>query len=220
MNIITLAFLLMGLRITLLTGMFAMILMACNKEDTASPMIILVPDSDVPHFRTEPFIEPGYDVADDQTCLTSDLVSVINPIDVNRYGNYVVSYSAEDEAGNMTTAFRSVDIVLPLADYYDQTWNAYDTCTSGNYFYTGLIQDCDCGAFAVTVGNISNFGLSATFTLPVTDRYNHVLTMDTVKSAVHFLGTGTMSQMADTLYWNYTIADSVATDVCRSVWIK
>lgn len=191
----------------------------CSREDTEQPILVMVPDTDL-HYRLEPYTDPGVDVADDQTCLRPEDVIVDNPVDVTRYGTYMITYSATDAAGNTALAQRPVDIILPLEDYYDQNWQAYDTCTSGNYQYTGLVQDCDCDAMAVTVGNISNFGLSASFTLPVSGIYNHMVTLDTIKAAVYFEGSGIMSVMADTLFWNYTIADSVSADVCRSVWIK
>lgn len=209
------------MRLNLLSICFLSLALAlgCSRTDTEHPILVLKPDNSV-HYRMQPYSDPGVDVADDQTCLQPDDVITDNPVDVMRYGTYTITYTATDAAGNTAIAGRPVDIILPLEDYYDQNWEAYDTCTSGNFHYTGLVQDCGCDAMAVTVGNISNFGLSAAFTLPVSGDYNHMITMDTVKAAVHFSGSGIMSVMADTLYWNYTIADSVSADVCRSVWIK
>lgn len=88
------------------------------------------------------------------------------------------------------------------------------------FLYTGLVQDCNCPQNAVTVANISNFGMSALFTLPIDGQYNEIILMDTSKAAVSFYGEAKMSTGADTLFWNYSIADSVNTDVCSSVWIK
>lgn len=203
----------------LISTICAALLIGCSREDVQAPMLMPRPDTDM-HYRLEAYIDAGCDVADDQSCLTHPDILVSNPVDVQRYGSYVVQYSAMDEAGNTGYAERIVDVVLPLTDYYSQEYQAYDTCTSGNFFYTGLVQDCDCDAMAVTVGNISNFGLSASFTLPVSGTYNHMMTLDTVKAAVTFFGTGMMSPGADTIFWEYLLIDSVQTDVCRSTWIK
>jgi len=202
-----------------MTCLAACLFSACLQEDARLPLLMPVADPSV-HYRNAPYSDAGCEVADDQTCLYAEDIQIANTVDITRYGSYSVTYTAVDAAGNTGTAIRPVDIVLPLTDYYYQWYEAYDTCTSGNYFYTGLIQDCDCGTFSVIAGNISGLGLSASFTLPVSGQYNHILTMDTVKAAVHFSGSGIMNPSADTLFWNYSISDSVQTDVCRAVWIR
>lgn len=201
-------------------GVFVCLLAACSKNDDINPVIILNTDPSDVHYRGESYTDPGAEAADNYSCDLSTLIEVASFVDTSRYGTYFVIYSVEDDAGNMTEETRNVDIVLPLTDYYNLDYIAYDTCTTGNYFYTGLIQDCNCPTYGVTVGNISNFGLSALFTLPVSGTYNEILTLDTVKAGVHFEGFGTMSPSADQIKWEYTISDSISTDVCTSTWIK
>ena len=183
-------------------------------------MIILEPDTHTPHYRNSIYVDPGFDVVDDYSCQQDIAVTVDDQVNTSKYGTYLVTYTATDADGNIFETNRSVDVILPITDYYDFSYAAFDTCTSGNYFYTGLAQDCDCDVDKVTFGNISNFGLSATFPLPISGQYNHMVTLDTTKQAVTFLGTAVMSPAADTIYWNYVIMDSVSTDACRSVWIK
>ncbi len=197
-----------------------LVIISCKREDIISPVILLNEDPDTLHYRTEPYEDPGAEVADNHSCNLTASLQVLSEVDINHYGTYPVTYLVEDEAGNISQEVRLVDIVLPITDYYDQNYTAFDTCTSGNYFYTGLVQDCDCDTFYVTVGNISNLGLSASFNLPVSGQYNQYLTLDTIKAAISFNGIGTMSSGADTLNWDYTIQDSLSIDVCRSVWIK
>ena len=203
-------------------GLLSLLAMAaaCSKTDIKEPTILLTADESEVHYRTQPYIDPGFFIIDDYTCNLNEAVQIDGFVDINKYGTYQITYTVADEAGNESVATRDVAIVLPIEDYYAIEWNAYDTCTSGNYFYTGLIQDCDCGDFKVTVGNISNFGLSAAFNLPISGDYNQLLSLDTAKAGVSFLGTGNMSPAADSIFWNYTISDSISSDVCRSVWIK
>ena len=210
----------MKIKIIPVTIATACIFSSCRKEDTLKPIINLNPDTTLKHYRSEPYNDPGFEAVDDYSCNLTDNIEVINEVDVNHYGSYSITYTVEDEAGNVAETERQVDIILPLTDYYSQNYTAFDTCTSSNFYYTGLVQDCDCDNFSVIVGNISNFGLSASFPLPISGQYNQVITLDTTKADVYFFGTGTMSTAADTIFWEYSIQDSVSTDVCRSVWIK
>lgn len=193
---------------------------ACTRDDSTAPLILIQPDAHAPHYRTIPFVDPGCEVADDYSCADAIDLQISNNVEVNKYGTYNIMYTATDEAGNINEYNRPVDIILPISDYYDFAYSAYDTCTSGNYFYTGLAQDCDCPDDKVIFGNISNFGPNATFPLPINGQYNHMITLDTTKLAVTFFGTGVMSPAADTIFWEYVIMDSISTDACRSVWIK
>lgn len=210
----------MNLRLSIFVTLCGFLIISCKKDDTISPVILVNADPNSIHYRTEPYIDAGAEVADNHTCDLSASLQVINEVDINHYGTYSVTYVVEDEAGNTSQEVRNVEIILPLYDYYHQNYSAFDTCTSGNYFYTGLVQDCDCEDFVVTVANISNLGLSASFNLPVYGQYNQFLTLDTIKAAISFNGIGTMSSGADTINWEYIIQDSISSDVCRSVWIK
>lgn len=210
----------MNLRLLIIFTLGGLFIVSCKKGDITSPVILLNTDEQLVHFRAEPYVDAGAEVADNYTCDLASELEVINEVDIFHYGSYHVTYMVADDAGNTALEVRNVEIVLPITDYYSQNYAAYDTCTSGNYSYTSLIQDCDCDQFSVTVGNISNLGLSASFTLPISGQYNQYLSLDTIKSAIYFNGSGIMSSGADTINWNYTIQDTITTDVCRSVWIK
>lgn len=168
----------------------------------------------------EAYVDAGTEVIDDKDCNAGPAEIIVNEVDINSYGTYNVRYAASDAAGNSARATRFVDIVLKPEYYYDLTYTATDECTSGSYFYDGLIQDCDCDSNAVTVGNISGFGLSATFTIPLEGIYNQELNLDETLYDISFEGTGIMSPGADTITWNYSISDSITTDVCTSTWVK
>jgi hypothetical protein len=131
-----------------------------------------------------------------------------------------VIYTATDEQNNSTELIREVDILLQPSDYYSTYYAATDSCTSGIFSYVGLIQDCDCPEPAVTVSNISNFGSSATFILPLSGQYNEIILLDTTRSGVDFIGESLMSLSADTLNWLYTISAGSDSDVCKSTWVK
>lgn len=192
---------------------------SCKRNDEISPVVLLNTDSIEVHYRGMPYFDPGIETADNYTCDLTD-IEIINTVDTGAYGSYSVIYKVTDDAGNTTEMTRVVDIVLPLSDYYSQNYDAVDSCTTNNYFYTGIIQDCACEGNIVTVGNISNFGLSAAFNLPLSGQYYEMLTLDTVKAGVHFEGSGMMTSAADSIIWEYQIYDSISTDVCRSIWVK
>lgn len=193
---------------------------SCSRQNMIAPVILLHADTVPVHYRTLPYTDPGASAVDDHNCNLDADISVSGSVDVYHYGTYTLIYAVDDGEGNHTEAERNVDIVLPVADYYSVHYFASDSCTSGLYSYTGLIQDCDCGEPKVLVSNISDFGMSASFILPLEGRYQEMIHMDTTKADIHFEGSAVMSSGADTLYWQYTIADTVNSDVCTSVWIK
>ncbi len=178
--------------------------------DTIPPVIEVLPGSGEEHYRGLPYEDPGAIVLDDQSCDTEEMLTVINEVDIWQYG----SYTATDMSNNTATAIREVDILLRPDDYYDLTWNATDTCEGIAFNYTALVQDCDCDSFAITVGNISNFGLSALFTLPLDGSYNELVLMDTTKSGVTFSGNAIMNPSA------YTLSDGADTESCSATWTK
>lgn len=206
--------------IRLLTCFLLAGLVACEKPDTIAPRVHVNTDSIPTHYLNQPYTDPGATVIDNHDCKANELLTVINEVDITRYGTYNVIYTATDEQENSTEAVRNVDIVLQPSDYFSTYYTATDSCTSGNYSYVALIQDCDCPEQAVTVSNISNFGSSATFILPLSGTYNEIILMDTTRSGVDFLGDGLMSPGADTLNWQYTISTGSDSDFCRSVWVK
>ena len=158
-----------------------MVLVACEKRDTVAPVIQLLQDTVPIHVLGEPYIDPGAIVMDNHLCDASAYLETDDQVDVQAYGTYPVIYTATDPEGNSSQATRSVDIVLEPSDFHNLHYQATDSCTSGTFTYTGLIQDCDCDSAAVTVGNISNFGLSALFTLPVQGTYGEWLQLDTTR---------------------------------------
>jgi len=193
---------------------------SCEKKDDLAPVIQVLQDSVDVHYRTIPYNDPGVLVLDNHTCDIDELLTIDNNVDIWRYGSYEVIYTATDMSENTTQEIREVDIVLRPEDYYDLTYDATDICDGISFSYTGIIQDCDCDTLAVTVGNISNFGLSATFTLPLDGTYNEMILMDTTKAGVTFNGNGIISPGADTIVWSYTISTDSETNVCTSTWVK
>jgi hypothetical protein len=194
-------------------------LAACEKSDTLPPVIYVLPDAET-HLLGIPYVDAGVEVLDNHDCDVANLLATESNVDVFQYGSYQVSYTATDQAGNTSQAFRDVDIQLAENNYFNLLYAATDSCSSGVYSYTGLIQDCDCDEEVVTVANISNFGLSATFQLPLSGQYNELLLMDTSRLGVSFNGIATMSRAADTLRWIYVISTADASDACSSTWIK
>lgn len=203
-----------------ITFCFLMVIItSCQREDTIAPLIL--PNTDtITHYFGDVYIDAGAEVLDDKDCDAGPAEIILNEVDIYHYGSYNVKYYAEDNAGNSSRVVRKVNIVLKPEQYYDLTYAASDTCTSGNYYYDALIQDCDCEINAVTIANISNFGSSATFTIPLSGTYNHILKLSDTLYDISFFGSGEMSPGADTIRWSYSISDSVNTDACTSVWVK
>ena len=78
--------------------------------DTIAPVITLTGDAEIPVEVKTSFIEPGYTVMDAfEGDLTAN-VTVDGSVDVQTPGEYILTYSVSDSAGNKGTATRKVTV--------------------------------------------------------------------------------------------------------------
>ena len=89
-----------------------LVLVGCgssNKPDTQAPVISLIGGATITHELGTPFVDPGSSVADDRD--RSMIASVSGSVDITDPGDYVLTYTAADAAGNEGTASRVVRVV-------------------------------------------------------------------------------------------------------------
>lgn len=77
-------------------------------EDKEAPQINLKGDSTVYVTIGTEYKELGYEVIDNCSDNLQDKVEIINPININKTGNYQIIYKVKDEAGLESTAIRNV----------------------------------------------------------------------------------------------------------------
>jgi len=87
-----------------------------NVVDTIAPVITLVGNATVTHENGDTYTDTGASASDHLNVdLTSSIV-IVNPVDVNTVGDYMVTYNVSDAAGNAATEVtRTVNVVDTIA---------------------------------------------------------------------------------------------------------
>ncbi len=80
--------------------------------DKTDPTIALEGDNPITLIYGESYVEPGFSAEDDHDGVIADSsVSISDNIDYMRVGDYEITYTVSDMAGNETTVYRDVKIV-------------------------------------------------------------------------------------------------------------
>lgn len=119
-------------KISILSLLAAGILMttSCKKDDVSSPLVTIT-GNDMTVSLQGTFTDPGATANDDEDgAITPVVTGVVN---LNLKGNYILTYSATDAAGNTGTATRKVTVVNDV-DYLNGAYNV--TGTPGAYAYS------------------------------------------------------------------------------------
>lgn len=120
-----------------LIGASALFLNGCKKDDTTAPTVTLNGSSDVNNSLNSTFTDPGATASDDEDGTVS--VTVSGTVDKDTKGDYILTYSATDAAGNTGSATRTVHVVND-AESWAGTYNVHDSCSvSAVYNYTQTI---------------------------------------------------------------------------------
>ncbi|MBN1970587.1 MAG: DUF5011 domain-containing protein [Candidatus Delongbacteria bacterium] len=79
--------------------------------DSTDPVLTLSGDNPYTHERTFPFVDPGYSALDNIDGNISLLILRVGSVNDNVVGQYSLTYSVLDRAGNLTTVIRTVNVV-------------------------------------------------------------------------------------------------------------
>lgn len=150
----------MKINILLLFALFTLFFVSCDKKDNIKPNVLLLGDGGVYLAAEETdtivllfskFTDPGFEAEDNLTksedlLMVSDLEDVLLVNDANylrKTGEYLVTYSATDEAGNTGTATRKViveNISAPFAGAYFTNRTAQQIAETTNYTSTVAVD--------------------------------------------------------------------------------
>ena len=93
--------------------------------DTTDPVITLIGDAEVIHPQGEAYIDAGASATDDVDGALN--VSPSGTVNEDEPGQYTITYTATDSAGNSTTATRTVtvsaDLIVFKAGVVDPLWD-------------------------------------------------------------------------------------------------
>jgi hypothetical protein len=197
-----------------------MFLTGC-KEDSTPPNITITGDAHVITQKGVPYFDDGATATDDKdesVYIFSDY-SAVNPKNPNIdiAGDYLITYTAQDRAGNSSTAIRRVSVTYTQWEL-NHNYNVNDTCfsnasLSANYTSSTIVDTSY--LYRTFFTNMSNFFSGVTYMDPV----GKTITIpkqkpDGIASPFEIEGSGTVSDSAGVIYSmviNYTIRDTTNT---------
>ncbi len=106
-------------------GMF---IAGCGTDDLSTPTIVLEGDDPLIVTLGGSYTDPGFTASDDEDGDVSANVSVDDSdVDTDMIGEYEVSYTVTDKAGNTGTTIRTVRVVMDKA-HYEGTYQVHEIC--------------------------------------------------------------------------------------------
>lgn len=216
-------------------GMF---ITSCGTEDLSTPVIVLEGDSPFIVELGDTYTDPGFTATDDEDGDISANVTVDDSdVDTEEIGEYEVTYTVTDAAGNVGTETRIVRVVMGKADYMG-TFQVHEICDmDGDGVYGEADVDYEINDYTVTVTSggddnevlFQNFGAyGAAVIVPVyfSGDLNEILTVDDYNlpgTTIYFnadgeITTGTTSDIEFDL--DYNAQDGADIIPCQATFVK
>jgi hypothetical protein len=211
------------LSITALLLTSAMVFTSCNKEDVTAPTVTLLGDAALTIYIGETFTDPGFKATDlDGKDNESDATSMVvktGTVDNTKSGDYVITYSATDEAGNKSTDVKRTVSVKHNAASIAGLYSVTESCTGvpSSPFNSNITQ-----AATTTKINISNFGdYGVVVEGSIGGTNNTAVTIASqVIAGATFSGTGTIDPDGKKLTISYSANDGVNTVNCTQTMTR
>ena len=124
-------------------------------KDAKAPKISLVGDSSMYILLNESFTDPGFSASDNKDGDVTSLVAVSGSVDTSKVGQYKITYSVTDQAGNNATVTRTVSVY----EKQPQT----ESSASGNKVVYLTFDDGPSKYTARLLDILDKYGVKATF---------------------------------------------------------
>lgn len=205
----------------LLTG--AMILTGCKKEDTSAPTITLLGDASMSIYIGETFTDPGYKATDldgkeDESDVTA-LVTKSGAVDNTKSGDYTITYSVTDEAGNKSVDVKRTVSVKHRAASISGLYSVTESCTGvpSSPFNSNITQAST--PTTVEISNFGDYGVVVQGSLGGTNNTTITIASQVIAGAT-FSGTGTIDPDGKKVTISYSAADGVNTVNCTQTMTR
>jgi hypothetical protein len=209
----------------------ALFVAGCSKEDTEPPVITLIGANPIDHEMRTTYVDPGATAEDNEDGNLSNAVQIDDSqVEENLPGSYTVFFSVSDNAGNLGSATRTVN-VFATANALAGNYSVVDTCGTGPgvpvYTYTQTVtavtgtNEIVFNKFADYSGNTTiqaTVASSGAINLPLQSALN----IGSLSEDHDFQGTGSVSINGFIL--NYTDRNNsavpVSTAACRAYFTR
>jgi hypothetical protein len=206
---------------TIAFSIFAMAVLmtsACTKRDEMSPVITLNGSMNTVSYKGMPYADAGATAHDDIDGDMTSQIFISGSVGA-AIGNYTLSYSVTDNAGNFSEVFRYVKVKYgntPLAG----TYNVVETSPFGTVNYTGTVT--------VSTTNPDEF-VFGSLSAPDPIVVNATVTgLDNIEVLVVAQGgpltnfTGSISEPSSAIVFNLSYLRPInsTTTNCTAVWTK
>ena len=151
----------------IIVGLFILISFeSCNSKDDLAPVITLLGNASEISSLNKPYVDAGAKALDETDGDISNNIFVENTVDINYFGDYLVTYTCVDKAGNeaipVSRSVRIINNSYSYADIYSametQVYGT-DTCTymvnftasleiNNRMFFTSFACEPDITVFA------------------------------------------------------------------------
>jgi len=217
-------------RLTLLIAAFLLVT-GCSKEDTEPPVITVLGSNPIDHEMRTNYVDPGATAEDNEDGDISNSIQIDDSqVQENLPGTYTVFFSVSDNAGNLGSATRTVN-VFATANALAGNYSVIDTCGTGPgvpvYTYnqtvtavagTNQIQFNKFADYANNTTIQATVASNGSLTLPLQNGQN----IGSLNEDHDFQGTGAVSLNGFVLNYtdrNYS-AIPVSTAACRAYFTR
>jgi hypothetical protein len=201
---------------------------SCKTEDTTAPSITVTggnaQSQNLPSSSGQgTWTNPTATATDDEDGDLSTSVTVTGTVDPNTAGNYTLTYTVSDAAGNTATEEVVVSIVN-AADFAGGAYTGDDTCqVSAVLPYSSAWTASSTVNNRVAIGNFGAFGQSVSVAATLTAgniTFSTPFVLIGQASVSSASGTYTASGNNVTANITYQWTDGTNTEVCSSVYVK
>ncbi|HRY99253.1 MAG TPA: DUF5011 domain-containing protein [Bacteroidales bacterium] len=199
---------------------------SCTADDTTAPVVTLSGDPVVDHLLNTAYVDAGATATDEED--GELVVQVLNNVDPDLIGTYLVEFSATDNAGNTGTAERVVNVIVKQVSFVFN-WAVVDTVTgvgAGIYDYNSTITASAVDLNKILITNFGGFGTDVIVTATF-DKFGNITIANQALVGVDpgsegsVTGTGVMADHGNQIFIEYTITyNAGGTDTGHATFTK
>lgn len=101
-------------------------LTSCKHTDDTPPIISLVGDTLIKHPLNQIYVDAGATAQDETDGNISKSIYINNPVDVDRTGEYIITYSVVDQAGNEANPIHRTVNVYNQANNFEGSYSIHE----------------------------------------------------------------------------------------------